>query len=214
MATFLVIMMLAATVADGVPAKAETVVEKGGESGEPTSTEPSKSEADDSSDDLDFDLLGDAPDVAPVDPDEVTLRRVLLTTHQSFGIGLVAATTALCVIGQLSYFEQFGGDQTGKYQLPHAVLGYTTLGLFAATASLSLLAPEPYAVDDQGVDRTLIHEISLVVAGVAMAAGTVLGIYTADRTGYQNQETLAQAHLASGYTALAAMLVGVGALIF
>jgi hypothetical protein len=47
-----------------------------------------------------------------------------------------------------------------------------------------------------------------------MLAQGVLGIYTRERLGYLDQERLATAHLVVGYATLAAVLTGVGALVF
>ena len=51
-------------------------------------------------------------------------------------------------------------------------------------------------------------------AAAGMLAQGVLGVYTSQREGYLNQEQFAKMHLAIGYGTLAAMTVGVGALVF
>lgn len=165
--------------------------------------------------DLDFDLLGEAPKPKEIDTRAIKLRRTMLTIHQSEGIGLVALTTSLCIVGQLNYNDRFGsGGSTGKYETPHAVLAFSTLGLFTATALAAIFAPLPFERPKESVDRTMLHKIGLFSAAAGMAAEGALGIATVSREGYLNQKTLAKTHLIIGYGALAAMLFGVSALVF
>lgn len=163
---------------------------------------------------LDFDLLGEASEVKPVDTSAVATRRLMLNVHQGLGIGLVIATVSLCVLGQLSYADRFGGGDTGQWEQPHAIAAYSTVGLFAATGIAAAFAPHPYAVESDGLDRTLLHKIGLTVAAVAMVSATVMGLKTAGREGLLDHRSYAQAHLAVSYTALAAMLGSVAVLVF
>ncbi len=166
-------------------------------------------------DELDFDLLGEAPAPAPaVDEAAVAARRLLLEVHQGLGLGLLAATTGLCVVGQLNYQDLHHGGQTGRYEPAHAYLAYGTLGLFAVTGLAALVAPVPFAREGQGVDRTLWHKIALGASGAAMLAAGGLGLYSASRVGRLDQRRYTEIHLGVSYAALAAMLGGVAVLIF
>jgi hypothetical protein len=162
---------------------------------------------------MSFDLLGEAkppPDTA--DAGELRLRRKMLTAHQAIGFGLVGLQLTTTVVGQLNYSDRFGGPSTARYQLSHAALAYTTLGLFAVNATVALLAPSPVK-RSYGMDRVMVHRIAMFTAAAGMVAQGVLGVYTHQREGYLNQEKLATTHLAIGYGTLAAMAIGVGALV-
>ena len=138
----------------------------------------------------------------------------MLLAHQSLGIGLLALTASTCVVGQLNWSDRFAGPSTGRYELTHEVLSIGTLVLFAATAAMSLFAPVPMEKQHQGFDRGVLHKIGLFTASAGMAAQAVLGIYSTQREGFQNQRGFATAHLVVGYVTLAAMLFGVGAMVF
>jgi hypothetical protein len=164
---------------------------------------------------MDFDLLGEAkpPPMAP-DAGALRLRRAMLTAHQAVGFGLIGLQLATTVAGQLNYSDRFhGGPSTARYQLTHAALAYTTLGVFAANGAIALLAPSPVKRSLQ-MDRVMVHRISMLTAAAGMVTQGVLGIVTRDREGYLNQQRFATAHLVIGYATLAAMATGVGALIF
>jgi hypothetical protein len=166
-------------------------------------------------DPLDFDLLGAPEPAAPAaDAGALRLRRGMLNLHQGLGIGLLTLTSATVVVGQLSYGDRYGGPATGRYELLHAGLSYTTLGLFAATGLLALLSPDADRAPSAAVDRTTLHKIGLYTAAAGMAAQAGLGILTAGREGRLNQQRLATAHLAIGYLTLAGMAFGVGAIVF
>lgn len=163
---------------------------------------------------LDFDLLGAAPPAPPVDEGKLRLRRGMLTAHQAAGFGMLALEIATTVVGQLNYSDRFaGGPSTARYQEAHKILAYTTAAVFAATASLALFAPAPPR-RGEGFDRVTLHRIAMFTAAAMMATQVVLGVATANREGYMNQETLATIHLAIGYATLAAIATGVGALVF
>jgi hypothetical protein len=163
---------------------------------------------------LDFDLLGAPPKEAQkVDEKALRLRRTMLTWHQGVGIGMFALQLATTAVGQLNYNDKFGGDNTGKYAQPHAILAYSTFAAFAATAALALLAPEPVE-RNEGIDRVTVHKIAMFTAAAGMVAQAVLGIWTQSREGYLNQKTVGTAHLAVGYFTLAAVSVGIGVLVF
>jgi hypothetical protein len=165
---------------------------------------------------LDFDLLGEAqpPPEAP-DARRMKLRRTMLTWHQGTGFALLGLQLGATVLGQLSYNDKFGGSapaNTNKYRLPHAVLSYGTLGAFVGAGTLALLAPSPVR-KERRFDRVMVHRIAMFTAAAGMAAQAGLGIYTAKREGYLDQEDKAQLHLAIGYATLAAVATGVGALV-
>lgn len=166
--------------------------------------------------DMGFDLLGAPPPPAAA-PDEgrMKTRRTLLNIHQGLGIGLLAVSTTMMVFGQLNYSDRFGGGpSTGKFETPHTVLAFTTLGLFVATGLMALVAPSPLQERSEGIDRVTLHKIGMFTAAVGMAAQAALGIWTVNREGYINQTSVARAHLVVGYVTYAAMLFGVGALVF
>jgi hypothetical protein len=163
---------------------------------------------------LDFDLLGDAPAPPPAaDGGQLRLRRTMLTVHQSLGFGLVALQLGTTVLGQLNYSDKFAGSNTGKYETAHALTAYSTLGLFAATGLLALLAPKPIHRDG-GFDRVTLHKIAMLTAAAGMVAQGVLGIATREREGFRDQQSAATAHLVIGYVTLGAVLTGVSALVF
>jgi hypothetical protein len=60
----------------------------------------------------------------------------------------------------------------------------------------------------------MIHRIAMFTAAAGIATQVVLGITTRERVGRLDQERLATAHLVVGYATLAAVLTGVGALVF
>lgn len=167
-------------------------------------------------DGLDFDLLGSpASAQPPVDDGALKLRRSMLSLHQGMGIGLLAMTTSSVVVGQLNYNDRFGGGpSTGRFELAHAGLAYGTLGLFAATGAMAMLAPVPLQKESEGVDRVTLHKVGLFTAAAGMAAQAGLGIAATAREGHVNQQGFATAHLAIGYLTLAGMALGVGALVF
>ncbi len=185
----------------------------GGEEGRPAET-PAPGREKPAPPRLDFDLLG-APAPAPkVDEGALRLRRTMLSWHQGAGLALLALQLATTVVGQLNYSDRFaGGPSTGRYELSHKVLAYSTLGLFAIDGSLALLAPSPVR-RDEGFDRVTLHKIAMFTAAVGMLAQGILGVVTREREGYLNQSQLATIHLAVGYATLAAVGVGVGALTF
>ncbi|BDG10002.1 hypothetical protein [Anaeromyxobacter paludicola] len=162
---------------------------------------------------LDFDLLGAPQQREKVDEHALRLRRTLLTWHQGVGLGMFALQLATTAVGQLNYGDKFGGDNTGKYVQPHAILAAGTLAAFAATGALALFAPSPVR-RDEGFDRVSLHKYAMLVATVGMVAQGVLGVWTQSREGYLNQQSIGTAHLAIGYVTLAAVAAGVSALVF
>ncbi len=163
---------------------------------------------------LDFDLLGAPPPQPHVDEGALRLRRGMLTAHQAVGFGLFSLQLATTIVGQLNYSDRFaGGPSTAKYQQTHAILAYATLATFAADGLLALLAPAPLK-RSEGFDRVTLHKVAMFTAAAGMAAQGVLGIVTREREGYLNQPDLAAAHLVIGYVTLAAVTVGVGAIVF
>ena len=163
---------------------------------------------------LDFDLLGEpAKPAAPQEDPALKKRRSYLDLHQGLGLGLLGLQLASTVTGQLNYDDKFGVSNTGRYKLTHKVVTYANLAAFAAVGTIALLAPRDKNAPPRGFGRTTIHKIGMAVATVGMASQAVLGVYTAQREGYVDQQRYGRAHLVVGYSTLAAMLVAVGALV-
>ena len=162
---------------------------------------------------LDFDLLGASKATPTVDDKALRTRRTLLDWHQGVGLAMAGLQVATTVVGQLNYDDKFGGANTNKYALTHSVLAYSTFATFVAAGALALAAPAAPERRD-GFDRISLHKLSMFTATGAMAGQIVLGIWTTGREGYQNQQGVATAHLVLGYVTLAAVLTGVGALVF
>jgi hypothetical protein len=162
---------------------------------------------------LDFDLLGEAkPPPETADAGKMRLRRKMLTVHQGIGLGLLGLQLGTTVVGQLNYSDRFGGPDTGRYRLAHKTLAYSTLGVFAVNGLLALLAPSPNT--PRKLDRVQIHRYAMLAAAAGMLTQGILGIYTRERIGRLDQDEFATAHLVVGYATLAALLTGVGALVF
>ena len=162
---------------------------------------------------LEFDLLGTPPESRQVDEHALRVRRDMLNWHQGVGLGMFALQLATTVVGQLNYDDKFGGDNTGKYVQPHAILAYSTLGAFVAAGTLALLAPKPHE-PHEGFDRVSLHKLAMFSAAAGMLAQGVLGVWTQSREGYLNQQSIGTAHLVIGYVTLAAVATGIGALVF
>lgn len=162
---------------------------------------------------LDFDLLGAPPKTAQIDEHALRVRRTMLKWHQGVGLGMFALQLATTVVGQLNYGDKFGGDNTGKWVQPHAVLAFSTLAAFVATGTLAILAPKPLA-SHEGFDRVSLHKVAMFTAAAGMLAQGVLGVWTQSREGYLNQQSIGAVHLAIGYVTLAAVATGIGALVF
>jgi hypothetical protein len=160
-----------------------------------------------------FDLLGEPAKAERVDEGALRLRRTMLNLHQGVGLGMFALQLATTVVGQLNYNDKFGGDNTAKYVQPHAILAYSTLATFVAAGTLALLAPSPLR-KSEGFDRVSLHKLAMYGAAAGMLAQGILGVVTKSREGYQNQKSIATAHLVVGYVTFAAVATGVGALIF
>jgi hypothetical protein len=163
--------------------------------------------------DLDFELLGATKPVPQVDDQSLRLRRTLLDWHQGVGLAMVGLQVATTVVGQLNYDDKFGGANTNKYAQPHSLLAYSTFVTFLAAGTLALVAPASPERRD-AFDRISLHKIAMFTAAGGMAGQIALGIWTSGREGYQNQQSVATAHLVLGYVTLAAVLAGVGALVF
>jgi cytochrome b561 len=166
---------------------------------------------------LDFDLLGKPkPPAEKIDDAAMKRRRTMLDLHQKVGLGLVALQAATTLVGQLNYSDKYGGSSpavTGRYELSHSVLAYTTLGVFAVNGALALLAPGSQ-VKKKEWDRTTLHKIGMALAAAGMAAQGAVGIWADRREGYLDQKKLATTHLVIGYATLVAVGVGVGAIVF
>lgn len=166
---------------------------------------------------LDFDLLGEppAPLVPGPDPRAVDARRAMLKVHQALGIGLMALEASTLVIGQLHYYDRYGGgSRSGRYNTAHAALAYTTFGFFVTNELLAFLAPSPIRKERQGFDRATLHRVAMITAAVGMLTQVGMGIYSAHVADWDTRRDLAKVHLGIGYGTYAAMLVGASAFVF
>ena len=166
---------------------------------------------------MDFDLLGE-PEPAPAssarEVRRARRREWMMQTHQAVGLGLVALQLATTTVGQLNYSDKFAdGPNTNRWRELHAALAWTNLGVFALNGGIALLAPSPPGRKDAGFDRIQLHKLSMLTAAVGMAAQGVLGLYTANREGFQNQERIGTVHLAIGYATFTALMVGFSAIV-
>jgi hypothetical protein len=84
---------------------------------------------------------------------------------------------------------------------------------FVTTGLLALLAPVPIEKKSSGFDSVTVHKWSMLVATLGYAAEIVLGIVTVSREGHLNQQSVAEAHLVTGYVTTAAVATGVGVLL-
>jgi len=165
---------------------------------------------------LDFDLLGTpAKPQLQLDDAAMKRRRTMLDLHQKIGLGLVALQLATTVVGQLNYTDKYGSNPpvTGKYELSHTVLAYSTLAVFAVDGSLALFAPSN-PVKKEGYDRMTLHKVGMAIATAGMVAQGVVGIRADQLEGRVDQASVAKTHLVIGYVTLAAVAVAVGALVF
>jgi hypothetical protein len=163
---------------------------------------------------LEFDLLGPPPTAPAVEGGRGRARRRMLSFHQASGIGLLGLQLATTVVGQLNYNDRFSGQNTGRYRSGHKLLAYSTLGAFAVTGLAALFAPSPPPTASRGFDRVDLHRLAMATAAAGMVAQGLLGVATREREGYLDQRRMAQTHLVIGYVTLAAVLVGVGALVW
>lgn len=110
---------------------------------------------------------------------EMKLRRNMLQWHQRLGLLTLGAITYQFISGKKQYnnnFENFDSDR----QKRHKIVGYTTYGLYLATASLSISAPPPMK-QTKGLSSTKIHKYLAIVHFTAMIAQPWLG-YKAARS--------------------------------
>jgi hypothetical protein len=158
-------------------------------------------------DDLDFDLLGDAPPaLSPEDRARQAeiekagkIRRAVLQTHTALGFALLGAMTINTVLGTLNYYDKFGGGGfTRNYETAHLISALATSGIFAAQGGLALFAPDPYPKPGRW-DTARVHRIMMISAAVGMATQIALGFISAARYGHLDQRDLARAHMVIGY---------------
>lgn len=174
---------------------------------------------------FDFDLFGDqtqpqrplalVPDAKKIEHErKVKLRRKVLTLHQGFGFTTLALLAATLVIGQLNYLDKYGGgDLTGRYQPYHLTLGITSTAMFTATATLALIAPNPFKKEYKA-DRAMLHKVMMTLATAGMVAQMVMGPITSRLDGNLNQRNMAIGHLVTGYATWAFMATGMLAFVF
>ncbi len=172
-----------------------------------------------SGDDMNFQLLPPAPEASTAEQKKIAAafrtRRTMLLLHQAFGIATVVGMAGTVAFGQLNYSDKFSGaPQTGQWELWHDYFEAATVATFVTAGLLALLAPVPVPKKNEGIDTVTIHEYSMLVATVGMAAEVVLGILTVSREGYADQASYATAHLVIGYGTAAALATGVTALFF
>ncbi len=164
---------------------------------------------------LDFDLLGEAPKAAaPAEDPSLKTRRKMLNLHQGLGLGLLGLQVASTVTGQLNYDDKFGTANTGKYKETHRIVTYTNIAAFAVVGGIALFAPREKNAPKRGYGRTTVHKIGMALATAGMITQGILGVQTANREGYLDQQKYARAHLAVGYATLAVMGIAVGVLVF
>jgi len=168
---------------------------------------------------LNFDLLDKPGELSAAlsDPSldqQLGMRRTMLTMHQTVGIGLLGLMASTMVTGQLNYLDRFGGPSTARYEQPHQILATATLVAFGSAGLLAFFAPVPIEKESEGIDRVTLHKFGMIGATAGMVAEGVLGILTAHHEGLADQSGLARAHLVIGYSTLAFMTAGVGALVF
>jgi len=166
---------------------------------------------------LDFDLLGEAPKTAaPAEDPTLKKRRKMLNWHQGLGIGLLGLQVASTVTGQLNYNDKFGADapNTNKYKATHQVVTYLNIAAFAVVGGIAIFTPTEKNAPPRPFGRTTIHKIGMALATVGMATQAYLGVKTASREGYLDQQDYAKKHLVVGYATLAVMGIAVGALVF
>lgn len=173
------------------------------------------------SDDMDFDLLGEAPKISEADRKQAELmekegktRRAVLQTHTGFGFALLGLMTINTVLGTLNYYDKFaGGGFTRNFELAHLISSLTTTGVFALQGGLAIFAPDPYPKPGRW-DPGRWHRIFMASAAVGMAAQVVLGFVSSARYGNLDQRDLARSHLAIGYITYALTLAGAAAWLF
>ena len=174
--------------------------------------------------DLDFDLFGSSPPVAPaVDPKlakEVERRRTLLTYHQAAGIGTLVFMGATTVLGALNYHELYGsGGGSRTYVWPHRIGVIVTTIEFAGAGTLAMLAPQPYEKDvgNRGFSPGTVHRAATFLATMGMATQIGVGFVTARRAEAGNPhelQTLARTHEVVGYVTMGLVAIAAGAWLF
>ncbi len=180
---------------------------------------PTASPAGAKKDDMDFDLLPQAPKESTEEQKKIAskyhTRRTMLLLHQGFGIAATAGMVGTVIFGQLDYSDKFaGGAQTGQWELWHDYFAAFTTVTFVTAGLLGLLAPVPFEKKSEGIDSVTVHKWSMLATTLGGVAEIVLGIITVAREGYVNQATLATAHLIVGYASAGCMATGVTALFF
>jgi cytochrome b561 len=180
-----------------------------------------------SSNDMNFDLLGDDKQKkSPIDQAreqeriaklerKVHLRRQLLKWHVALGFVTLAALAVTDVIGTLSYYDKYtaNGTDTGRFATYHEALGIGTASLFGITGILALAAPNPYPKPLK-LDAALVHKLSMLMATACFAAQLIMGPLMAVSDGKLFQKDMAIAHLVIGYGAFAFMGAGTLAFVF
>jgi hypothetical protein len=140
---------------------------------------------------------------------QVKLRRSLLKWHQGFGFATLLGLAATLVIGQLDYLDRFDRSETftERYHAAHLGLGIGTSALFAATAMLALVAPNPYPKPIR-FDPALVHKVSMALAAACFVTQIILGPIANSKAGTLDERPLALAHLVVGYAAFGFMGAG------
>jgi hypothetical protein len=192
---------------------------------EPSAAEPSPSPAPErsaikptpKSASLDFDLFSDKKLPPPLPPSfdrRVQIRRAMLKTHQALGFITLGLLAASLVLGQLDYYDKYGGGgDTGRYLMAHAGLSGLTTLTFAATGITALAAPNPYPKPIR-FDGALVHKLSMALATAGMLTQIILGPITATRDGQLDQRDYARVHLGIGWATFGFMAAGVLAYVF
>jgi hypothetical protein len=146
--------------------------------------------------------------------DQIRRRRSLLQMHQAAGFATLTSLALAVTLGQLNYLDKYaGGGDSGRWIVPHRVASYSAAGIFAGTALLAVLAPNP-TEKPLRLDTATLHKAAMGIATLGYVSEIVLGILAARSENAQTpaarlrQRDYALAHQIIGYTTLAATAGG------
>jgi hypothetical protein len=146
--------------------------------------------------------------------DQIRRRRSMLQMHQAAGFATLTSLALAVTLGQLNYLDKYaGGGDSGRWIVPHRVASYSAAGIFAGTALLAVLAPNP-TEKPLRLDTATLHKAAMGIATLGYASEIVLGILAARSEGAQTQAArlrqrdYALAHQIIGYTTFAAAAGG------
>ncbi len=140
--------------------------------------------------------------------DQIKRRRFMLQAHQLAGFATLGSLAVAVTLGQLNYLDKYaGGGDSGRWITPHEVAAFTAAGIFAGTALLAVLAPNP-TEKPLRLDTATLHKVGMTIAAVGYATQIVLGIVAARKEGKISQRDFALAHEIVGYGTLVATAGG------